>query len=177
MLAGLHRLTIGRGRGVENRVNPTAPVASWPRRRTWVVAVAATTAILCGIVTTARLTTARVSSPGIVRTTNIAGMPTLYVVHLSQNRQLQLYLDPGAPGFNGIHMTFFDAQGREMAIAGALTMTVSGHTGTTKALPALQEGPGHFYSDFNFAPGAWRLKISATDHEGHMLGTTVNVVL
>ncbi len=112
-----------------------------------------------------------------VRTVAAAGMPTLYTVDLSSNRTLQLYLDPGSPGFNGIHATFFDGQGREVPCSSATSIMVRRGADAVARLPVLQEGPGHFYSDFNFRPGDWRLEISATEQAGRVFRTHVVVHL
>ncbi len=130
---------------------------------------------LAGLFTLAPAIRAAVTR-GVVGTVAAAGLPTLYNVDISKNRRLQLYLDPGLPGLNGIHATFFDAEGSEVAIAGGMQIAVDGR-GSPIALPVFQEGPGHFYSDFNFPPGAWRLEITARDQVGQVLRTSVIVHL
>jgi len=39
------------------------------------------------------------------------GNPTIYTVHLPGQSTVQIYLDPGTPGQNEMHITFFDAAG------------------------------------------------------------------
>jgi len=117
------------------------------------------------------------ATPPAVRTIQEPGVPTRYVADLSAGRMLQCYLDPGVPGFNGIHATFFDAQGRELDIARAAAIGVSRPGGATVPLPVLQEGPGHFYSDFNFGPGEWRLDIVAATPTGETLRTRLTIRL
>ena len=43
--------------------------------------------------------------------TGSPGIPTIYTVHLSAGRTVQVYLDPDKPGTNDFHVTFFDAAG------------------------------------------------------------------
>ena len=44
----------------------------------------------------------------------VAGIPTIYTVHLTAGRTVQVYLDPDKPGTNDFHVTFFDAAGMEL---------------------------------------------------------------
>ena len=44
------------------------------------------------------------------------GLPTIYTVHLSAGRSVQVYLDPGTAGANEVHATFFDAAGNELPV-------------------------------------------------------------
>ena len=47
------------------------------------------------------------------------GQPTLYTVTFPDGTQVQMYLDPGKPGPNQVHATYFDAKGNELPIASA----------------------------------------------------------
>jgi hypothetical protein len=51
-----------------------------------------------------------------------AGLPTIYTVHLGSGRTVQIYLDPGTPGPNLLHATWFDQSGHEMPVSD-VTMT------------------------------------------------------
>ncbi len=44
------------------------------------------------------------------------GLPTIYTVHLSAGRTVEIYADPGTAGPNEIHATFFDASGSELPV-------------------------------------------------------------
>ncbi len=65
-----------------------------------------------------------------------------------------------------MHGTFVDAQGRELILARAPQITAGRVGQPPRALPALQEGPGHFSSDAEFGPGEWQLEIAATTRTG-----------
>jgi copper transport protein len=52
----------------------------------------------------------------------VTGLPTIYTVHLGSGRTVQIYLDPGTPGPNLLHATWFDADGKEMPVSN-VTMT------------------------------------------------------
>ncbi len=46
----------------------------------------------------------------------VAGQPTIYTVHLDGGASAQLYLDPWAAGAADLHVTFFDAAGKGLAV-------------------------------------------------------------
>ncbi len=72
----------------------------------------------------------------------VAGIPTIYTVHLTAGRSVQVYLDPDRPGQNDLHVTFFDATGAELP---ATTIGVSVTTGTSGPRPLTVRTlePGH----------------------------------
>jgi copper transport protein len=72
----------------------------------------------------------------------VAGIPTIYTVHLTTGRTVQVYLDPDRPGQNDVHVTFFDASGSELP---ATNIGVSVTTGTTgpRQLTVRTLEPGH----------------------------------
>ncbi|HLW49225.1 MAG TPA: hypothetical protein VKW09_15870 [bacterium] len=113
-----------------------------------------------------RLTTAQ--HPAAVQVLRTPGQPPIYVIALSRGRTLHMYLDPGRAGPNEVHGTFFDAQGNGLDLARAPVVSAIG-AGMRMALPALLEGPGHFYSDAEFAHGVWTLDIVATTRAAEVL--------
>lgn len=113
----------------------------------------------------------------VERTIRTPGTPTLHVVELSEGQTLQFYLDPGTPGLNAIHATYFDAQGRELEVGRAAIVADRQRGGPIAALPVLQEGPGHFYSDFDFRPGEWLFEIVATTRTGQIVRVHVTLRL
>ena len=150
-----------------------------PRSRVLSAAVWGCVAVAATLGATAVMTP--VAPPDAVfsaeRTIRTPGTPTLHVVDLSAGQTLQFYLDPGTPGLNAIHATYFDAQGRELQIARVITIEVSRRDGSSAMLPVLQEGPGHFYSDFDFRPGEWLLEIVATTRTGRVVRVHVTLRL
>jgi len=113
------------------------------------------------------LTTVRAGQT--VRTIQTPGRPPVYVIALSAVRTLSIYLDPGKAGFNALHGTFTDAQGRELILARAPEITAGLIGAPPRRLPAVLEGPGHFSSGGNFGPGEWRLEVVATTRTGETL--------
>ena len=80
--------------------------------------------------------------PAKVDVNAAAALPTLYTVHLSKGRSAQLYLDSWAPGYADLHVTFFDAAGKELPVTGiAATVTAAGSPPLHVAMDPLE--PGH----------------------------------
>ncbi len=55
----------------------------------------------------------------------VPGLPTLYTVDLGSGRTVQVYLDPGTPGDNLLHATWFGADGHEMSVSDVTMSEVS----------------------------------------------------
>jgi copper transport protein len=82
-----------------------------------------------------------------------AGLPTLYTVQLGTQGSAQLYLDPGGPGQNQLHVTFFDPTGSELPTKLA-TIAVFPATGDAAVLPPRLLEPGHFVTTIETTAGA-----------------------
>jgi hypothetical protein len=93
------------------------------------------------------------------------GQPTLYIVTFPGGDQVQMYLDPGKPGPNQVHATYFDAQGNELPIASA---TFEGWlpNGQTADLTPSRFSAGHFVGQGRLAAGRWHFVIVATTRDG-----------
>ena len=70
------------------------------------------------------------------------GQPTLYTVHLPEGRTAQLYLDQWAATAADLHVTYFDAAGKELPVA-RITATVATAGAAPQALVLTQLEPGH----------------------------------
>jgi copper transport protein len=92
------------------------------------------------------------SAPQQVQVSRVPGQPTLYTIALPTGGTLQTYVDPGRPGPNTVHFTFFAAGGGEQTMDEAhATMTAAG---ATRTLELLTLGPGHFAANVDLEPGA-----------------------
>jgi copper transport protein len=89
------------------------------------------------------------------------GLPAIYTVTLAGSSTVQIYLDPGRPGPNDLHVTFFDAGGAERPVD-SLTGTATGPTGTTTALEINRLTPGHFSASTNPVAGRWRYALAGS---------------
>lgn len=103
--------------------------------------------------------------PQHVEVTRAPGQPTLYTITLPGGLSLQTYIDPGTPGNNVVHFTFFQASGDEQPIARA-TATATTPAGHTHDLPLIRFDPGHFVANTHLDEGHWRFDIQARTREG-----------
>ena len=104
----------------------------------------------------------------------VPGLPTIYTVHLTAGRTVQVYLDPGTPGANEVHATFFDAAGNELPVA-SVSMALGPVGGPLAPLTARQLEPGHFVADTTLAAGTYSLSISGPAPGGDQLTTSLDI--
>jgi len=104
----------------------------------------------------------------------VAGLPTIYTVHLTSGRTVQIYLEPGTAGANEVHATFFDATGTELPVQ---TVTeLMGAVGAPLApLTPRQLEPGHFVADTTLAAGTYTLSVAGPAPNGDQLVAELNV--
>ena len=96
-----------------------------------------------------------------VQVSKVPGQPTIYTISLARSRKLQSYVDPGRPGPNQVHFTFFDPAGNEQPVpAATATATPPGHP--AHPLPLLRLGAGHFAANTDLTAGRWHFAIDAT---------------
>ena len=100
------------------------------------------------------------AAPQQVRVSEAPGQPTLYTVTLAAGGTLQGYIDPGRPGPNTVHFTFFNPSGDEQPTgkARASMTTAAG----SEALTLIRLGPGHFAANIDLEPGRVSFAIDAT---------------
>jgi hypothetical protein len=104
----------------------------------------------------------------------VAGLPTIYTVHLSAGRTVQVYLDPGKPGSDDVHVTFFDAAGNELPVPSAL-MALGPAGGQLSPLTPRELEPGHFVATTTLAVGSYSLSISGSAPGGDQLATQIDI--
>ncbi|HEX8941320.1 MAG TPA: copper resistance protein CopC [Candidatus Limnocylindrales bacterium] len=96
------------------------------------------------------------------------GSPTLYTVHLPGGQTVQVYLDPGQPGPNDLHATWFDAAGTELPVDGVVFRIESGQA--TPAAPAVRVlDAGHEVARVTVGATPITVVLSATTIEGEPL--------
>jgi copper transport protein len=119
-----------------------------------------------------QLTTRRV--PPRIDVNAQPGLPTIYTVHLSGGDTVQVYADPGTPGHNEVHITFFDPAGTELPVKTAsLSLGLKGETQTQPALRLLESG--HFVADATLKAGTYTIALSGTPPSGTPLITQLEV--
>jgi len=100
------------------------------------------------------------AAPQPVKVSEVPGQPTLYTVTLATGGSLQGYIDPGRPGPNTVHFTYFNQAGDEQPTDKARArMTTSGGS---EALTLIRLGPGHFAANIDLEPGRVSFAIDAT---------------
>jgi copper transport protein len=99
--------------------------------------------------------------------TPIPGDPTLWNVQTPEGTA-QGYVDPGVPGQNEVHITFFGRDGTEMDV-GRVAMTASPEGGDSMMLDPRRLGPGHFVAGVELGEGIWRFDASGSAGEGAAL--------
>jgi hypothetical protein len=106
--------------------------------------------------------------PEKIQVSAVKGQPTLYTIALPRGGSLQTYLDPGRPGVNAIHFTFFRASGDSLPIASA-SATAMAPSGAARPLKLIRFGSGHFVANSALTQGAWTFLIDATPRNGPAL--------
>ncbi len=104
----------------------------------------------------------------------VPGLPTIYTVHLSAGRSVQVYFDPGTPGDNELHVTFFDASGTELPVT-AVRLDLTSPTGAPVILSSRLLEPGHFVADAALPSGTYHLRIAGPAPNGDELSAELDV--
>lgn len=114
------------------------------------------------------------TAPATIDVNAVAGLPTIYTIHLSAGRSIQVYLDPGKAGANEVHATFFDAAGNELPVASVvMIMGLVGQPATS--LTPRQLEPGHFVADTTLAAGTYTLAVAGPAPNGDQLTTQLDL--
>ena len=105
----------------------------------------------------------------VVDVNRVAGLPTIYTVHLTGRATVQVYLDPGKPGPNELHVTFFDSKGTELPVpSAAISLGLAGQAPSPLAPRELE--PGHFAADITVpSAGTYAVSLSGTPPGGQAL--------
>lgn len=114
------------------------------------------------------------TAPPSIDVNAVAGLPTIYSVHLSVGRTIQVYLDPGHAGANEVHATFFDATGTELPVP-SVELALGSSGGGQGPLTARQLEPGHFVADVTLAAGIYTVSISGPAPGGDQLTTQLDL--
>ena len=101
------------------------------------------------------------TAPQPVKVSKAPGQPTLYTITLAAGGTLQGYIDPGQPGPNTVHFTYFNQSGDEQP-ADKARARMTGPSGRSEALTLIRLGPGHFAANVDLEPGRVSFAIEAT---------------
>ncbi|MCU1463075.1 MAG: copper resistance protein CopC [Acidimicrobiales bacterium] len=141
----------------------SAPGANLSIDGTWTVTVLVQRAN-GGVEIPLRVTTRQ--PPQRIEIQRTKGLPTVYVLHLSDGRSLQVYVDPGKAGapINELHATFFAPDGNELPVDSVSVAATGPGTHTARPLTTRRLDPlGHFVSDLlDAGAGTWTFDVTAT---------------
>jgi uncharacterized membrane protein len=101
------------------------------------------------------------AAPQPVKVSEAPGQPTLYTITLSAGGTMQGYIDPGRPGPNTVHFTFFNSSGDEQPTDKARARMTKG-SGAPEALTLIRLGPGHFAANVDLELGRVSFAIDTT---------------
>jgi copper transport protein len=111
-----------------------------------------------------------------VQISKAPGQPTVYTIALQRGGKLQAYLDPGKPGANVLHLTYFKANGSEQPMF-EVNAKSTGPTGATDDLTLAKFSAGHFVSNLTINPGRWSFAVTATSQEGDLTNAQFEQVI
>ena len=90
-----------------------------------------------------------------------AGPPTIYTEQLTGGATAQTYVDPGKPGYNEVHFTFFDQKGNELPIPSNPKITAWRPGAEPQALEVRRFSAGHFIASGKLTAARWRFESEA----------------
>jgi copper transport protein len=90
------------------------------------------------------------------------GPPTIFTEQLAVGDTAQTYLDPGKPGYNEVHFTFFDQKGNELPVPTNPVITAWKPGTNPMPLEVRRFSAGHFIASGKLASGKWRFESAAT---------------
>lgn len=109
------------------------------------------------------------SPPVKIDTSRSPGLPTVYTIHVRPTVSIQVYLDPGRPGFNEFHVTVLGRDGNEVP-TGEIAVHAAKGGATASQLTTRRLDPiGHYVADLPGATtGTYDFSIDATTDEGSL---------
>jgi nitrogen fixation protein FixH len=93
------------------------------------------------------------------------GQPDLYTITAPNSGSVQAYVDPGRPGPNTVHFTFFTKSGSEQPIDRA-NATMTNPLGRKQSMDLQLLTAGHFAANLNLPTGPVSFTINATPAQG-----------
>jgi copper transport protein len=79
--------------------------------------------------------------------------PRIYDIEQPDGTSVQAYADPGKPGRNEVHFTFFDSKGKELPMAD--DPRIDGFLKRSKTLDVRRFSAGHFVAGARLGAGEW----------------------
>ena len=98
--------------------------------------------------------------------------PDITTVVYPDGRSAQLYVDPGSPGPNQVHVTVFDAAGQELQLQRASLVVVPPGEPAARA-DVLRFDTGHFVANLELGGGTWIFDFTAVPVDGDPVQATL----
>jgi copper transport protein len=114
------------------------------------------------------------TTSGVIDVSRVPGQPTLYTVHLSRGRELQVYLDPDRAGENRLHATFVDELGPKDPVRTAI-LSITPPDGATEFLSSHALGPGNFVASASLRDQTYQLEVDADTGSGKRLDAHLDI--
>ncbi len=96
------------------------------------------------------------------------GPPRIYDIQVSDHGSVQAYVDPGSPGSNEVHFTFFDGRGEELPMDHDPAIGAFGDEGTRR-LSVRRFSAGHFVAGARLDEGLWVFEFDGATRDGEAL--------
>jgi len=107
------------------------------------------------------------------------GLPTIYTIHLSGGRSVQVYLDPGHPGLNQFHHTYLAPDGSELTIDTTpdVAAIFPGRSSSVPLTTRRLDPQGHFVSDVTGPAGRYHFQMDATTADGVQMSAHLDITV
>jgi copper transport protein len=100
--------------------------------------------------------------------------PVIYSIALPGRGSAQTYLDPGSAGSSELHITYFDAAGKELPVP-ATTMSLAQGDAPGVIVNERQLEPGHFVATVSLAEGPVTVDATGPDPNGGQVHVVVTM--
>lgn len=87
-------------------------------------------------------------------------LPTISTANFARGGSAEVYLNPGTPGLNDLHLFVYPPHGNSRI--GSVSVTASLNGGTPQLLRHLRVGPGHFVNYVLLSAGSWVFDVSVS---------------
>lgn len=110
------------------------------------------------------------SAPVRIDVSRSPGVPTVYTIHVTPTASIQVYLDPGRPGFNEFHVTVLGANGNELPTSSVVVHAARAGSAVASSLTVRRlDNIGHYVADLPAATsGNYQFSIDATTDQGSL---------
>jgi hypothetical protein len=118
------------------------------------------------------------ATPQTITKSAAPGQPTIYTIHVTGDRSIQVYSDSQRAGLYEVHVTYFDTTGAELPIDVAHVRANKVGSKTVQNLPTRRlDKLGHYVSDIVSNGGKYHIDTDATTSDGAVISGNVDIQL